>query len=817
MSLEFTPTLLDALRSTTSPSAIIIGSLGVMAGGALFAGLMTPAIAHAMLPSPKETKLADYLPFDQILADGRTVVCRDGTVMVCLEVAGRDITFSTPGEREAYYYARKNWIDALSETGLMVRVFVLRERVNPGEGLVHENIVLREMARRWEYSFRNTFRNRQIIVLSMPGKGKTPLAKLNDAIDVTCSILHPYSPSVLNQNDPNPERRPLWIYARLTSPISRPEPAGIGDGVREAIAADVVEFGKEEGTIQFRSGEKTLHVASIGLRSIGDFTNEGFVMELASIPAEIAIMHVFDPMPRTEAQLRLVQQQRMSLATRYSAGVHAQFHEAMNRVEGTDANAATLSFYTMTVFAFATTLDELQAIEAEVKRIAAGYGVTAVREGAATQASWFAQFPGYSLWPRIYKLFSNNVATHVTLDKPPEGLAKSDWGPGPIAMFRTAMGTAYNFQFHVTDEVAAVAHCVAIGPTGGGKTTLINFLTAMALRHPKLRAYMIDRHGGGFIFTNAIGGSYVTFEGSDLPGRQTELNPFYCSDTPENRTFLRGFLQAIADIDNNNAEAVEEIGFAVEAAFDTLGFTKENRSLANIFDAVFSKTKSTRKQLQKWVDPAVYGKIFNGATDSLDLTTTRLVTLDFTKIYEHEDLARAVILYLMHRIQAAISETRSPALIFIDETEPVVRHPMFRQFFLQMLQEYRKKGAAIISAFQRPEAIANAGLGEAIRGQAQTTFFLQNPQAKESEYADWSLTDREMDFIKGRLGVSRRLRRAVLVKRATGESVILDVDLSPLGPLLKVFRSDEPSKAEAEMCMRKYGADWLRQYLEIPT
>jgi type IV secretion system protein VirB4 len=817
LSPELTPDLIDALRSTTSPMALLAGGAGIVAGGVLFAGLLTPAIAHAMLPSPRETKLADFLPFDQILPDGRTVICRDGTVVACLEVAGRDITFLTPGEREAFYYARKNWIDALAETGVMVRVFILRERIDPAAGLTHENIVLREIARRWEHSFQNTFRNRQIIVLSVAGKGKNPLAKLNDAIDITASILHPYRPQVLSQLDANPERRPLWIYTRLASPITRPEPAGIGPGVREAICADTVEFGKEEGTIQFRSGEKTLYCATMGLRSIGDFTNEGLVLELGAIPAEIAILHSFDPLSRTQAQLRLVQHQRMTLATRYSAGVHAQFHEAMNMVEGSDSNAATLSFYAMTVFIYAHTLEELQAIEAEVKRIAAGYGVTTVREGAATQASWFAQFPGYSLWPRVYKLFSNNVATHVTLDKPPEGLAKSDWGPGPIAMFRTAMGTAYNFQFHVTDEVAAVAHCVAIGPTGGGKTTLINFLTAMALRHPKLRAYMIDRHGGGYIFTNAIGGSYVTFEGSDLPGRKTELNPFYCSDTPENRTFLRGFLQAIADVDSSNADAVEEIGFAVEAAFDTLGFTKENRSLANIFDAVFSKAKGTRKQLQKWVDPAVYGKLFNGSVDSLDLTTTRLVTLDFTKIYEHEDLARAVILYLMHRIQAAITETRSPALIFIDETEPVVRHPMFRTFFLQMLQEYRKKGAAIISAFQRPEAIAQAGLGEAIRGQAQTTFFLPNPQAKEMEYADWGLTDREMDFIKGRLSVSRRLRRAVLVKRASGESVILDVDLSPLGPLLKIFRSDEPSKAEAEMCMRKFGADWLRQYLEIPT
>jgi hypothetical protein len=53
-----------------------------------------------------------------------------------------------------------------------------------------------------------------------------------------------------------------------------------------------------------------------------------------------------------------------------------------------------------------------------------------------------------------------------------------------------------------------------------------------------------------------------------------------------------------------------------------------------------------------------------------------------------------------------------------------------------------------------------------------------------------------------------------LLKRATGESVILDTNLSPLGPLIRVFFSDEPSKAMAEECMRRYGTDWVTQYIE---
>ncbi|MGD9650474.1 MAG: hypothetical protein AB7U41_06780, partial [Dongiaceae bacterium] len=668
---SLSPDLFEAFRAEVSPLAISAGVMSMLAGGALFAGLLTPALAHFILPNPKETRLADYLPFDRVLPDGKTILCRDGMMIQCLEVAGRDITFLTPGEREAYFLARKNWLDALSETGIEVKVFVVRDRVTIDEGLVHENPILREMSARWNASFQNTFRNRQIIALMMPAKGKNTLVKLNDAVEITASILHPYKPKVLNQFDEVGTRRPLWIWARIASPISRPQAGGIGEGVREAVAVDTVMFGGEEGVITFQSGEKKLYTAVIGMRSLGDFTNENFITELMAVPGEVVITHHIDPMARTISQLKLARQHRMMLGARFSTGVDDQFREAMDRVEGNSANASSLAQYAMNIYIYARDLEELAEVEQEVKRIAAGYGISPVREGGTAQSSWFAQFPGYDLWPRSYKLFSNNVAAHITLDHPPEGLPNSDWGPGPIALFRTASGTAYNFQFHVTEEVAAVAHAVAIGPTGGGKTTLITFLTAMAMRHPKLRSYMIDRHGGAYIFTNAVGGNYVTFEGSNLLGRQSELNPFYCTDSPENRSFLRGFLQNISEL--NDSDTIDEIGFAIDAAFENPGLPKDQRSLANIYDAVFSKAKPLRKQLQRWVDPTVYGKIFNGQRDTLDLVSTRLVTLDFTRIYEHEDLARAVIMYLMHRIQSAITELRAPALIFIDETEPIVK------------------------------------------------------------------------------------------------------------------------------------------------
>lgn len=44
----------------------------------------------------------------------------------------------------------------------------------------------------------------------------------------------------------------------------------------------------------------------------------------------------------------------------------------------------------------------------------------------------------------------------------------------------------------------------------------------------------------------------------------------------------------------------------------------------------------------------------------------------------------------MHRIQGETGETGVPSLIMIDETAPMLKHPMFRDYFIIGLQEGRK-------------------------------------------------------------------------------------------------------------------------------
>lgn len=809
LATEMSQSALAMLAKGVSPVRAGLSVMGMLLGGAAFTALSVPAVARFVLPPPRDTRLADHLPFDRLLPDRRTLACRDGTLVQCLLVEGRDITFLSLAERDALFRLRKNWLDTIAELGITIRSMLLRERVALRRDDAFDNPLLKDMATAWNASFQTTYHHRQVIVLSTGGKGRAARTRLQEAVDATLHMLGPYQPRIMSE-DADGDDNLLGLWGFVASPISRPRPKVKDVEVSEAIANDCVEFTGEQGLIRFRRGEQERFVAAIGVRRFGDYVDEQMLADLSGLDSEFVIMNLVEPWTKGIAALKIAQEGRMSRVTRFSDAANEQYDSAMEIIEGLDENRASLANYSFVIFIISDSPEKISVLDGEIRKIFAAYGASSVREGVAAQASWFSQFPGYQPWPRSYRFFSSNIACNMTLDRSPPGLPKCDWGEGPLALFRTLGGTSYSFQLHVSAEKDAVAHAVCIGPTGSGKTTVMSFLAGMALRHQKLRAYIFDRYQGAYVFTNAVGGRYVSLTPGAESRDQCGLNPFQCADTPENRSFLRLWLRAISGCED--ADSLEEISLAVQSLFDST-IPVDQRSLDVLYEPCFSAALPLKRELQKWVDPSGYGSMFNAPRDTLDMRSSRLVTFDMTDIFKDELLTQATLSYLMHRIQATIGEANAPAFIFIDETEPMLRNPQFRTYYLTMLQEYRKRGAAVISAFQRPEAIAQTGMSEAIRGQCQTMFFFPNPQAKPEDYADWSLTDSEWAYVKGDLPLSRRLKRSVLVKRSTGESVVLDTDLSPLGPYLRIFASGRESVAFATELQRRFGNDWVDHYV----
>lgn len=794
-----------------SGADVLVALVGFVSAAA-FAGFWATKIGHLVLPQPRESHVSDFLPFSKLLADGITVRCYNGSLMRVFKVDGIDLAFVEDEKVISMLEARKSWIDGMAGMQVYSRVITMRERI-PLDAEVRDfnNPLLEQVSDVWRSTLDRVYNNSHYIILSVTDRDDA-LKDLNYASQSLLATLNDYGIKAMYETeDSKVEDSPFSLFAKICSPLSRPQPKirnAEGPQLNELLTADHIHFTGEEGIIRFFSGEKEKLAIVMGIRSPGDFMDEAMVASLLSIDCELNLLHNIKPIFKPKARALLMQQQRMAKVTSFSPEVIGQYDIALSSIEDSDADYQSLTEYAMSVILLGDSTEELDFAESEVQRICRTFGVTPVREGWVTQATFFNQFPTYETFPRTYRYLSRVVAAAVCFEKPSGGFNKSDWGPGPISIFRTTTGSAYKFQFHVSAEEAAVAHCCIIGPTGQGKTTLLTFLAGQAMRHHDLKVFFFDRYRGAEIFTRSIGGAYVGFDGDE---KNVSINPFDCPNTPNNRAFLRRWMRAITLVDD--AQSEKEIARAVTTAFDYL--RPEERIMSNLYKSCFSPTGNMRRELFKWVNPEQYGNIFNATNDSLDLKSKRFMAFDFTHIFEDETLAPAVISYIMHRIQGETGETGVPSLIMIDETAPMLKHPMFRDYFIIGLQEGRKKRQAYLCAFQQPNIIDKLGIGEVVRGQCQTVIFFRNPQAQLEDYANWNLTKSEMDFIFGKS--YRDFPYAILLSRpATGESVILDVDLSGLGPYLKLYNSSRKNVLLVQELIKEYGEEnFVTKYLNI--
>ncbi|MBR6231580.1 MAG: hypothetical protein IKQ99_00595, partial [Alphaproteobacteria bacterium] len=557
-----------------------------------------------------------------------------------------------------------------------------------------------------------------------------------------------------------------------------------GEYLNDLLTADYVHFTGDEGIIRFFNGEKEKLAATMGIRRPGDFMDEQMIADFLSLDIELTLLHNIKPVPKVKATALLMQQRKMAYLTTFSQSVMEQYGIALEQLDANDADAQTLSEYAQSIIVFGETEEEVKFGIEEVERLCRLYNVTPVRDGWSAQAVLFSQFPTYEVYPRTYLYLSRVVACAGLIDKAPEGRMTSDWGPVPLSWFRTITGTPYAFQFHITEDEYAVGHTVLIGPTGRGKTTFFSFIAGQALRISDLNVYFFDRNNGAKVFADLIGAPYVRFDGGE---ESVSLNPFAIPDTPQTRSFLKSWLGNITG--GKDAVSEAEIARAVTTAFEYL--PQEQRLLKNLYKSCFAPNGYMRRELNRWIDPDQYGRIFNSPTDNLDVNS-RYMGFDFTQIFDDKEnatLAPAVISYVMHRIQSLATVKGTPTMVMIDETAPMLENEMFRDSFIRGLQEGRKKRQVYLCAFQQPSLLEKIGMGDVVRGQCKTRIFFKNGGANPSDYDSWGLTPRELNFVLDKEFIESKYAILVKYDNDEHESVILDVDLSGLGPYLKIYSS----------------------------
>lgn len=763
-----------------------------------------PVLTKKILPKFSYAKYSDYLPFRTVYNDD-TMSTDDGSLMRVYKINGVQTSMMDEKNNEKLLDLRTQLFNQIQDPAVYIRFFTIRDAADEKTNYEFHQPVLQSIYDKWNNQGLKIFTNTYYVVISV--KGANNREKLNQYCNYIESMLSVYKPELLKNNNIN---NIATFFGRILSPVTKPVIKTCDENIRNLVTVDNVEF-LGNGIIEYSSGEKTYYAAALSFKTAPDYLDEEFYNTISTIQCEMINMNGFHILRPNDIEA-LMRQHRSTVTDQTEDSTLEQISEAESSMDENITGAQTLVDYYPLFILFGYNKDELNKNVAEFKKICASFGISPVVETFASKVSFFAQIPGFDVFPRIFKMLSKTAAISIPLSSMPKGIKDCDWGPGPLVTFPTAQGTPYQFQFHVSDKPVAVGHTLTIGPTGGGKTTLFSFLIAQSLRHPKLKAFFFDRNRGAEIFTLSIDGKYITMNGKEKDAAQntflTHLNPLKMPDTAANRAFLRRWFAMITG--QTDVLSGDEIARAVSVNFDYLSM--KDRLLKNLYESCFSSSGTMRGELKKWIDPLQYGDIFNEDEDTLDLNS-RLTTFDFTEILQDEVLAPAVISYILHRINNVTVSGGNPSLIMIDETAPMLENKMFRDNFIAGLQEGRKNRQAYMVAFQRANVLDKLGIGDVVRGQAQTVLFFRNPAADLSDYEKWNLNPLEMAFIQGK--AYPNLKRAVLLSRPiNGESVILNTELGGLGNLLRLFESGRSSVLLAEDLYKIYGNKFVTEYLK---
>ncbi|MBQ8294650.1 MAG: hypothetical protein IJX89_04675 [Alphaproteobacteria bacterium] len=767
--------------------------------------MFVPTLTRRIFPHFGYAKYSNYLPFGTVYNDN-SMSLTDGGLVRAYRVAGVQTSMQDDATKEKFLELRAQLFNQIRDPNVVLRFYMVRDAADENTDYEFDQPTLQSIYNKWRGQGLKIFLNSYYITISVYGPNARE--RLNQYGNYIESILAAYRPQVLRNDSSDNMAR---FFGRILSPISKPAPMRADNNIANLTTVDDIEF-LRDGIVRYISGGNQSFAACVSFKISPDYLDEEFFDTVSTIQTEMISMNGFRIMGNADIESTI--RQRRSTADENTTSTEEQISSAQSAMdENISGNQSLINYYPLFVI-FGATREDLQKSVAEFKKIAAQFGISPIVETFASQVSWFAQIPGFDTFPRSFKLLSRAAAISIPMSTQPRGVENSDWGPGPLVVFPTAQGTPYQFQFHVSDKPAAVAHTLTIGPTGGGKTTLFSFLIAQSLRHPKLKAFFFDRNKGAEIFTLAVGGKYITMQGKEKntdPMAQnflTRLNPLKMPDTAANRAFLRRWFAIISG--QNDAASADEIARAVSVNFDYL--SDQDKLLKNLWESCFSSSGNMRPALKKWIDPLQYGDMFNDTSDTLDLQA-RLTTFDFTDILQDETLAPAVISYILHRINNITVSGGNPSLIMIDETAPMLENKMFRDSFIAGLQEGRKNRQAYMAAFQRANVLDKLGIGDVVRGQAQTVLFFRNPAADSNDYAHWNLNPLEMAFIQGK--AYPNLKRALLLSRpVTGESVILNTELGGLGNLLRLFESGRSSVLLAEELYKMYGNNFVNEYLK---
>jgi type IV secretion system protein VirB4 len=554
-------------------------------------------------------------------------------------------------------------------------------------------------------------------------------------------------------------------------------------------------FGAE--TIEVRDADTSAFGGIFGIREYPAQTTPRQFESLLSVDFGFVLTQSFTFLGRAAATEKF----RLRMTQMDNAGDRAisQADELIDAGDDLMSNRFVLGDHHFTLAIYGDSMKSLRDHMSVARAALADTGMVAAREGAALEAAYWSQLVGNFAWrARPAPITSLNFAAFAPFHTFPAGSATGNhWGDA-VALLKTNARSPYFFNFHKGD----LGHTLIIGPSGGGKTVLLNFLMAQAEK-TGARQIFIDKDRGAQIFVQASGGTYLALHN----GVSTGFSPLKAlADAPEDKTFLSSFVRQLVKADGKPM-TVQEERLIEDGINAVMKLDIADRSLSALRSMLGMKDASgVGARLEKWTSEGSLGWVFDNPADLMTLDA-RFVGFDMTDFLDNADIRTPVMLYLFHRIDQLLTGERM--IICIDEFWKALGDEAFRRFAQDGLKTYRKRNALLVFATQSPADALKSDISHSILEQVATKIMLPNPFGARRDYVEgFALSEAEFKLVREDLAPESH---KFLVKQGH-DSVVVELDLSGLDDVLAVLSGRAETTAIADEIIAEAGTNpavWL--------
>lgn len=485
-----------------------------------------------------------------------------------------------------------------------------------------------------------------------------------------------------------------------------------------------------------------------------------------------------------------------------------QAQEAMASLEAVRRGEVTFGHHSLQIVVRHQDYKTCQLYAEEMVTICHRLGFACVEESANLREAWFSTLPGH-LWanPRRAIISSMNMAHMLCTQAIWQGdLHNTHLGGPPHMVCRTSGQTPFYFNVNVND----VGHTLILGPTGGGKSTLLVSMIIQWMKYKHAQVIAFDKGRSSRAATLALGGTFLELS-VDKP--EITFQPLGRIDEPREFEFVLTWLEEVAtleklEVDIEARQALRHALTSLKSApkhlrtMTGLTLALQHRGLRQAFSPFCQGTHGE----------GVYAPLWDNDHESLGLS--RVTAIEMEQLMDTNPRLIAMTLrYLFHRVEEQL--TGVPTLLVLDEAWIFLSHPMFAQRIKEWLKVLRKKNTYVLFATQDMNDALSSSIAPTLLQNCPTQILLANPKAMdETVYQAY----RTLGLSRGQIEAISRLQRegdrGYYLHNSRG-SRVFHLGLSPLELALADNSVEAHKRMDlAQRTARKTGDSYLALYLE---